>query len=630
MANGDQPLKRRKRKTPGKSPAVVIILTLITALMAGMWWYASITVKAVEAQTYTALMDSAADRRTAIKAKLDGFFMALEGCAAHLSGSAIPGDREHMMKTMSDFTLINAFYYVGLADGDGLALINNGRIIPTGKADYYMNSMLGQRSVARVKQSQLLNEPHIILSVPVWAGGRVSGVALGVLKLDTLSQMINENNEDGVFTFVCDSKGEVMIGSSDKNSFITGDKNVFQVITDRQPRSGEKLAEESTDLSGHNNLTLYGKCPTGNCYATFVQLGMNDWYIVNVAPSSLVDAGSRVLYGRTAPPMVLILGVFLLLILFTFIFERSLARRRAQTHEQLRRSEEMYRCVEEMSDNVLFEGDPLANTVHFNKKFRQLFGGEPNISRFSGFGEFPNPYIYEEDRQIWQAFGLAMHRGHSNSQVELRFRHRDGQLIWCRLEYVYLRDNKGVPYRMVGKISNIDAQKRMLSKLQDEAQSDSLTGLLNHASFLAQSEQYLQGPGAGGRHGLLILDVDDFKRVNDTLGHYLGDQALQQVAGRLRQVFRATDLLCRLGGDEFAVLIKDVGGQPALEHKAGQLVEGTRCVLKDGGQELDLSISVGAALSIGNGGILDLYRRADQALYQAKSRGKNRYALDGE
>jgi len=608
---------------------VLVPVILVAAVFLGLWWYADLTAADVEEQTYGSLLESAAEQRTTLQAKLDGLYFALEGCAAHLAGADPQQDQEHIVSTLDDFTQVGAFYNICLADESGDTIANSGALTYVGDRDYFALSLQGQRAIVRVKSGRLLQGPSIVLSVPVWLDGQVTGVLLGILELERFSRLLNENNSNAVFSFVCDSRGDIIIGPLDESIPIYGEENVLAYLDRCELDESMTMDGLSRALAAGDPVTVSCHCQDGDSYATFLPLDLNDWYIVNVAPAALVEARSIELSRRFSPPMALVIGACLLLVMFIFIWERNLSRSRAEEHERLRRSEEMYRCVEEMSDNVLFEGDTMANTLHFNKKFSQMFGGGPGINRLSEFGSSLDPYIYQEDQPIWSQLGRSMHSGRPSGQAELRFRHANGQPIWCRVEYVYLYGISGHPYRVVGKISNIDVHKRLLTKLQDEAQSDSLTGLLNHASFFMQAEAFLQGPGAGGGHGLLILDVDDFKRINDTLGHYVGDQALQQVAQRLKQLFRSTDMLCRLGGDEFAVLVKEISGSSILEDKAREIVRTIRSDLENGEQRLSLSVSVGGSFFDRQGSIQDLYRSADQALYDAKDQGKNRYVIYG-
>jgi diguanylate cyclase (GGDEF)-like protein len=174
-----------------------------------------------------------------------------------------------------------------------------------------------------------------------------------------------------------------------------------------------------------------------------------------------------------------------------------------------------------------------------------------------------------------------------------------------------------------------DTQERLVGALQEQAAVDSLTGLVNRRSFDGALESALSAP-AGTGTGLVLIDVDAFKTINDTYGHPVGDDVLVHLAGVLRRQVRAEDaVLSRLGGDELAVLLPgctvEVAGRRADELLAA--VGSEPLVLADG-TLLSLSISVGVAhVSRCTGDLRALYSAADGALYEAKRGGRGRVAV---
>ena len=159
-----------------------------------------------------------------------------------------------------------------------------------------------------------------------------------------------------------------------------------------------------------------------------------------------------------------------------------------------------------------------------------------------------------------------------------------------------------------------------------QAQTDPLTGLLNRSSTRASVNLWLSEPGRQG--ALLMLDLDNFKSINDVCGHQAGDSVLLLAAGQLRAHFRKSDVIGRIGGDEFMVLMKDVSSPQVAERHMELLCRELRQLRDPAHPQVTISCSVGAALAPAHGHTFqELYSHADLALYQAKHHGKNGWSL---
>lgn len=176
-------------------------------------------------------------------------------------------------------------------------------------------------------------------------------------------------------------------------------------------------------------------------------------------------------------------------------------------------------------------------------------------------------------------------------------------------------------------------QMRELSIARDRleviASTDSLTSCLNRAAFATLVEGYLERfAGSPSNHGaLLVVDVDHFKKINDTLGHHVGDEVLKMIASTIRNALRDTDLIGRLGGEEFSVFLP--GTRP---DQCAEIAERVRLAVQQAnfrpeGSPLLLTVSIGAAPFATATTFSELYQVADQHLYDAKRTGRNRVAI---
>ena len=177
-------------------------------------------------------------------------------------------------------------------------------------------------------------------------------------------------------------------------------------------------------------------------------------------------------------------------------------------------------------------------------------------------------------------------------------------------------------------IRDVTDRRALERQLEYQAFHDPLTGLANRALLRSRLEHAVTA-AADSYHqvGVLLLDVDDFKRVNDTLGHAAGDELLCQIGGRLAHTIRGVDTAARLGGDEFAVVVEDVQSTDELSGLAQRLADRLREPFDIGGRIVEISASIGIAVTGDLSDTATLMQHADVAMYSAKEAGKNRHIL---
>ena len=169
----------------------------------------------------------------------------------------------------------------------------------------------------------------------------------------------------------------------------------------------------------------------------------------------------------------------------------------------------------------------------------------------------------------------------------------------------------------------LEQKTREVTAIRKQARQDALTSLWNRSYTEERVNQFLEEGTVGA---LMMVDVDNFKRVNDTYGHIAGDRLLQMLAGILRKAFSVEDVLCRIGGDEFVAFVKDVTAKDVLSSRAQDIITEFCQQIGESGWDVPVSISIGIALPPEDGcDFLSLYGSADKALYYVKQNGKNAY-----
>ncbi len=215
-------------------------------------------------------------------------------------------------------------------------------------------------------------------------------------------------------------------------------------------------------------------------------------------------------------------------------------------------------------------------------------------------------------------------------RTEKRYLHAKGHSVWVSVHATLVRDADGEPSHILGQIQDITDRRRFEERLQHLVDHDPLTGLFNRRRFEQELERHVAETGRYGSQGaLLVLDLDDFKLVNDTLGHNAGDELLVAVAGLLKSELRESDIVARLSGDEFAVLLP-AGGVAEAEAVALKLVRAARerAQVAGGRRPRRVTVSVGVALFEGDGTTgEEILVNADLAMYEAKERGRDGHSV---
>ena len=284
-----------------------------------------------------------------------------------------------------------------------------------------------------------------------------------------------------------------------------------------------------------------------------------------------------------------------------------------------------YEMILAQTENVLFEWDVIQDTIRFSDTWEKLFG-YPVPMEDCRWSQQWMDNLYPDDMPLLADCLNNLKNGSSYEMTEVRIATARGRYLWCRFRATAIRDTRGNLRKISGIIINIDAEKQAERALQNRAEQDSLTKLLNKDAARKRAEEYFSRYSGSAGGALLILDLDDFKQINDRNGHLFGDTVLVKVAQEIRKLFRGQDIVARIGGDEFLVVMRGVSDRQLLEQRCNQLIE----ILGNAflSYKLRLSCSIGIALAPVHGkSYFELFQHADQALYRAKSRGKNGYAI---
>lgn len=240
--------------------------------------------------------------------------------------------------------------------------------------------------------------------------------------------------------------------------------------------------------------------------------------------------------------------------------------------------------------------------------------------------------LTDERGEVHAMMAMLLEHPGDELRTEARMVRNDGREIWTTRHAALQRTDSGDPLHFIVQIADITEMKLAAQQMERFAFYDSLTDLANRRLFTDRLQQTLNRTRRSGRNmALLYLDLDQFKRVNDTLGHESGDELLKVVAGRLKGCVRQEDTIARPGGDEFTILLNEVRDARAAGRVAENILNALREPVMISGHKLTVTTSIGITLAPEDStDPATLTKNADLAMYRAKERGRNNYQFFAE
>lgn len=307
--------------------------------------------------------------------------------------------------------------------------------------------------------------------------------------------------------------------------------------------------------------------------------------------------------------------------------EAELKHQQKLTEDSLRESQQLFRAIVENVGDLVAVLDSEGRRIYNSPSYRPLFREKDIRQGSNSFLE-----IHPEDRErIKEIFNRTIATGIGEC-AEFRFVLKDGSIRHMESDGRAIRGSDGKVSKVVVVSRDITDLKRLEADLREMAATDILTGLPNRRHFLAQLEQELARVSRVEAHSasVLMIDVDNFKRINDTFGHATGDNVLRHLATLMQQELRKIDTLGRIGGEEFAVILPgaDLLAAEVFAERLRQKVALTPTAHNNSSIPLTVSIGV-TEMKPSDASADDGLVRADRALYHSKECGRNKVTTEG-
>ena len=517
------------------------------------------------------------------------------------------------------------FDEIGVAYLDGSVAAAYGGRGDVGGEGWFADAITGKRGIYAVDAS---GSAYLTIYAPVYYEGQLQGIFFGRYNAARMDEgTIEKLNGETVLSFLVRGDGSFIYSPEAQNLFSLSSAmtagGFWAELESAEFFDSSSLAAVKSGMERGRSGNFCVRTQSESAYVYYAPLGVNDWYLVlTVDHSALTTQNAK--QNRTAVEL-LAKVLFALLVATLIVLFYSWASKQEALNSANR--------INAMTNSIpcgVQQFEPLGNMA-----FRYVSDGFFQMSGYSEeelrtvFGNSFLAVIHPEDRDQTE----ALIRGNLDTENPLELKYRiitkDGRVVWMLNRATLCADEaRGAYYQCV--CVDITRLKQLEQSLASKAQLDQLTGLYNReAARMLIREFFGDASSRYGNHAFFMMDMDGFKKHNDTYGHVEGDRLLCRVAGILRSTFRGTDIICRLAGDEFVVFMKSAESREVIVEKAQNVCRRVE-ELKNTDDQLSpsISISIGISLAPQDGNSFEeLYKKADEALYAAKRSGKNRHVF---
>lgn len=296
---------------------------------------------------------------------------------------------------------------------------------------------------------------------------------------------------------------------------------------------------------------------------------------------------------------------------------------RKTVEEEARISERRFRIALSKTDNSIFEYDiPSKVMIHGDRSAGNY--GLQNITGNVPYSLLENGTVHLDTAEVFLEMYRKIREGEPTASCLVKVRLKDGYYAWRKISMTTIYDENNEAIQAIGFLEDVDEQVRLEEHLRYQSERDPLTGLYNRRAMERKIRQELTERPNTSVAAMIIIDLDDFKNINDSYGHMFGDFVLGETAERITSLFRRQEAIGRIGGDEFMAFISLLPSE-SVALSCGNRIAGTfQTCFSDSNVCATVSCSIGIATFPHDGNTFEeLYRKADIALYEAKKSGKN-------
>ena len=605
----------------------VLIVLLMSVIISFIIFQNRITALVYE-NSERFLEETAALYADAFKIKLNDQLFILES-KAHLFDDVDMNDHEAIRRTVMSLRRMGDFKRIYVADRHGEVMNIAGDTIGNiSETDYFKSAMQGEAVSDSYLSTDEEGERVLSLAVPIFRGKKVEGVVTGTFAYSVLENIFSVNTFSGDgYAYLVNDRGRILGASQSDNRLCYSD-NWVDFFVENKVLTSSEIEKIRSDIREGKTASMRYRLGNKERIMVYASVGLNNWSVVSIMTADFINAQQRKIVWST------VILIFVLLALFVFV--GYLFYRLINQHEKVAKENLRYVTTTRSLKTLVYEYDFASRVIEFSGETAFLFGEKMKQLPLEKFSVVEK-YIHESERNLLAHLRDFVASGETSYRSELRLL-VGGEYVWYQFSGTLIRDeDSGKPVKMIGNLVNVNAQVLREQEFKEMAETDLLSGLLNKISMENKITDWIARAGESVG-AFYILDLDNFKQVNDRIGHSAGDKAICDAANKLNLVFSERDFIARIGGDEFCVFLT-LPITLAPEKMQEIIVEKARVlnsILHEtyrSGDDVTVSVtsSIGISLFPSQAKTYkELFEHADAALYRVKEHGKNSFALYNE
>ncbi|HEX3022020.1 MAG TPA: EAL domain-containing protein [Lachnospiraceae bacterium] len=601
------------------SSVIVMTMVLMLVIISSIYHYNKDLDRSLDSFIEITLERNSEAARNNVKINLDSLKERLSGIANTISYSVNLSDNE-----LLDKILYSQSEFYGL----GTLTYYNRSNFPTFLAsltsednnDYFTDFLAGNSIVLSNTSNPSDQNVYIITPLHDQLTNTMNGALCCTYNTYNFNNyLLKFNTTLDSSSFIINSDGSLLTQSSSFNyesiyalfSYVTFSKGYSSDIVSNAVKNNE---------SGYVHYSLSGS----KYFAFYSPLGINNWYIFNIMDSNQLTSNATnitQLASSLNNRFILTIFIFVCLLLILEIFNHINDTR---TQKSLLLEKERYDTLIKHSQGVIWEYDILKDCMICETTQK------PNVNNSAdSYMHIPldESIIYYKDLNTYKTFCKDLRSGKQEIKSIYRVQCGEGNFLWYEsVGITVFKDS--MPVSVIGKTSNIDKQQKEYETLKKHAQLDPLTKLYNRTTALSKINTIIEKTQLTTMHAFFMIDIDNFKSINDSLGHIFGDAVLIEFGAKVNKLLDKDSFAFRIGGDEFAIFLCNTPSLEYIETVAMSICNSFKELLVGENNPYEISGSIGISLYPNHGSTFEeLFHIADIALYHSKSIGKDCYSI---